>query len=83
MKPPKMAKKLLSHFDKHNAGITLPSWEVIENAGGIDRIIFDVGLKKGANEDKIFDCARHVQTALQLPLRSSIEKPAKIPSAVN
>ena len=61
----KMARTIERHYKSHGVAIELIYCEVVR---GGERYIFSVKLKAGTKEGQIFDRARDIQIALELPL---------------
>jgi len=65
MKTHKLVHIVTKHFLCHGVALKLVLVKTISNS---DRIIFKIKLKPGAKESMVFERARDIQTALQLPL---------------
>jgi DNA segregation ATPase FtsK/SpoIIIE-like protein len=65
MNTKKLIQKIEKHFFCHGVALALILLEVV---GVCERFIFKLKLKPGTKENLIFDRARDIQTALQLPL---------------
>lgn len=80
MNSEKMALKIERHYNSHGVALKLTKCEVIKNG---ERYIYTIKLKPGTKENPIFDRAKDIRIALQLPLFQPFREDLSIRIAVS